>query len=364
MYIIEGEEWRDIPTYEGIYEISTYGRVHRHGAEYPLSHDEHNNISLYKDKKPKGWAVHVLMGCTFLGLDINDPYRNRVLFRDKDLFNLQLANLYVEDTSDLEGEEWRYVKQAAGRDVQDFYMVSNLGRMKSVRHEVTWMNYGKLSRKCSPDMILDQVKGDHGYLAVWLSAKKKPDITAQVHRLVAAAFCLNDDPEHKIQVNHIDGNPSNNRADNLEWVTPSENTLHALRTGLLVPKPNRRLRYPVRHVESGKIYNSISDVDRAMHRGAGYVGQCLSVGRRCTDAEGNLWTLEVLEGTYIKVGTPTRACYFTSDPTKIFINMREASEAIGHWEGYVSECLKANRPIKDRQGNVYTLQFVDEDVTP
>lgn len=50
------------------------------------------------------------------------------------------------------------------------------------------------------------------------------------HRLLAEHFIPN--PENKPYVNHIDGNPSNNALDNLEWVTHLENVQHAIRTGL------------------------------------------------------------------------------------------------------------------------------------
>lgn len=55
----------------------------------------------------------------------------------------------------------------------------------------------------------------------------------QLHRLVASAFIPN--PQNKPCVNHKDGNPRNNSADNLEWVTHKENTAHAIRNGLMVP---------------------------------------------------------------------------------------------------------------------------------
>jgi hypothetical protein len=68
------------------------------------------------------------------------------------------------------------------------------------------------------------------------------DAREMMHRLVAAAFCENHRPEADT-VNHKDGNPANNRASNLEWVTRSENTKHAYATGLTkIARPILRVR--------------------------------------------------------------------------------------------------------------------------
>ena len=53
-----------------------------------------------------------------------------------------------------------------------------------------------------------------------------------IHRLVAEAFIPN--PNNLLEVNHKDGNPKNNKLENLEWCTDSENKIHAYKNGLMV----------------------------------------------------------------------------------------------------------------------------------
>ena len=71
---------------------------------------------------------------------------------------------------------------------------------------------------------------DHcGYLTVGLM-RDGVNCQCRVHIMIASTFITKD--EGRIWVNHKDGNKHNNKADNLEWVTPAENTQHAVATGL------------------------------------------------------------------------------------------------------------------------------------
>ena len=70
--------------------------------------------------------------------------------------------------------------------------------------------------------FLTPMPNSKGYLRVGLYRDGKQVFKA-IHRLVAEAFVPNDDPEHKDTIDHIDGDKTNNRADNLQWLSNADN---------------------------------------------------------------------------------------------------------------------------------------------
>jgi len=115
-------------------------------------------------------------------------------------------------------EEWRDVKGYEG-----LYAVSNHGRVVSLERLVN-AKYGK---RTVPKKILRFGHNGHGYLAVSLS-KECSFVSTPVHKIVAEAF-IGMRPSKDHQINHIDGDKTNNHADNLEWVTGAENIRHSVR---------------------------------------------------------------------------------------------------------------------------------------
>lgn len=127
------------------------------------------------------------------------------------------------------GEEWAEIRGFPE------YLISNYGRVYS----------------CRNDIILKPGLSSAGYFQVIFSVSGVYYYKT-IHRLVAEAFVPGWDIG--LEVNHIDGDKTNNYEDNLEWATQSENSKHAFRIGL---HPNHRKKKIIVN-ESGEIFDSIT----------------------------------------------------------------------------------------------------------
>jgi hypothetical protein len=105
------------------------------------------------------------------------------------------------------------------KDVPDYeglYQVSNLGRVKSLPKE--WVTGDHNSPRRHNGMILKCNINSRGYICVSL-CKQGGEKSMAVHQLVAITFLGHNPCGHKLVIDHIDDNPSNNRVDNLQIVT-------------------------------------------------------------------------------------------------------------------------------------------------
>lgn len=167
-------------------------------------------------------------------------------------------------------EEWRDIPGYEG-----LYEASNLGRIRTNANKVTSnarypVRHWKQRIIKQHYMRSKRVNGERKDFRCTLWKDGEPYYYL-VARLVAMAWC--EGYADGMTVNHIDGNPENNRADNLEWLTQGDNNRHGFRTGLL-----GKNSIPTTIEINGKMvaFPSMSAASRALGKNNGYISGKLS----------------------------------------------------------------------------------------
>lgn len=135
-------------------------------------------------------------------------------------------------------EHWKQIKDLEG------YFVSDLGRVKRVKDgkERLWSQYKKHGKKPQNWYMFTKIEGKN----------------YRVHRLVLSTFTENH-PD--LDVNHIDGDKSNNCLSNLEWCTRQQNVDHSYRNNFKGLSPKRRIK----DLTTGIVYESIYSASKALN---------------------------------------------------------------------------------------------------
>ena len=303
------ENWKEI-NITGLekYEISNLGNIKNVKNKRLLKNydrkDSYSSIYLCK----KSYSIHRLVGITFLPNPDNKPTINHI---DKNKHNNNLENLeWATHTEqkihspnsiintyrkiwqiDLENNKVKLFNSLkdAGLTINEnaFKNISSCanGKTKTAYgYKWEYEQENNIVNEIWKSTTINGRKNQNYYISSYGRLKNKNRILKiscdnsgyfnfcnnLIHILVANAFI--DNPHKKIIVNHKDGNKKNNNVSNLEWVTPSENTIHAINTGL------RKNVYKVCHInnngETINIYESCKDASRKLNVNTSSINKC------------------------------------------------------------------------------------------
>lgn len=227
-------KWVDVVGYEHLYEISDCSVVRNKSTLYELT------------KFKRGGKGSDYVGLTKDGRTIST--------RVKTIYHRAFDN--PEKT--FKNEKWADIDNYEG-----IYKVSNMGRVKSMdRHIKQRLADGTIGARFIQGKVLslNRTNGNGYRIASITNGYKDANKTGNdyVHILVAKAFIPN--PENKPTVNHIDGDKLNNKVENLEWATQSEQAIHAFENNLNnVVKSTKG-----KQLKGSRCYNAKIDEGQAM----------------------------------------------------------------------------------------------------
>lgn len=140
----------------------------------------------------------------------------------------------------------------------------------------------KTKKVLNPYGFKTKARGSEGYRYYKVKLYKdggKSCKTHILHRLIAMTHIEN--PDNKPEVNHIDGNRTNNASSNLEWVTRKENLEHAVKLGLIdITKMTDVTKKKVQQLDMDgnliKTWGSLSEAARGLNLQIANISHCCS----------------------------------------------------------------------------------------
>ena len=211
-------------------------------------------------------------------------------------------------------------------------------------------------KKDTTNYILSQsTQQDYKFVTLLIEGKQK---RMRVHRLVAETYIEN--PDNKPYVNHINGQRDDNNVENLEWVTPAENTRHAVATGLM---NNGRKRAVIQYNLDGiKMMTFESATEAARQTGGSQSKICDCCRRKRITANDYQWRyaddiqdVKKVQKQFI-TGKKVAQCNEEGKILNIYLSFKEAARAVNGTSSAISRvCSGTNIRHKG-----YKWKLVDE----
>lgn len=169
---------------------------------------------------------------------------------------------------------------------ENIYEVSSFGRVRTSKNKVTHTErHGE--RKWKQRYLKDKTpNGRDVRVSLWKDGESKDYL---VHRLVAQAFIPIVYGQHDI--NHVDGNPKNNRVENLEWCNHLQNNNHAFDNNLIATGTRIKLSH---YSGVKKEFRSLTRASEYLGRNHGYVSRKLRENGIIKSCSGEVYTIELL----------------------------------------------------------------------
>lgn len=218
---------------------------------------------------------------------------------------------------------------------------------------------GKVKNDITDKELSPRVQQGYKHVTIYINKKPK---SCRVHRLVATAFIPNI--ENKPYVNHLNGIRSDNRMENLEWVTPSENTQHAVDTGLFKPTREKQVVQYSLNGDKIAIYRSISEAARKTNSSVEKIVNCCQFTRKTHNEyqwrykEDEVDKLQSVELPKTKAKKVAQVNPKTNEVIAIYDSFCQAAKAVNGTQSAITHVIKGDKGTKTHKG--FGWKLVDD----